>query len=162
MHWFINPIKYHYADFGGRATRKEFWMFILFSMLFVGIPLGIIWVISPTFALVIYICFIIAIFVPNIALTIRRLHDIGKSGWWLLLSLVPYIGGLVMLVFYCLPSQSGTNKYGPNKYETGAMFGSATGEPTMTPTMPVQASSTVVAQESNPERVVGYDNDTKE
>jgi uncharacterized membrane protein YhaH (DUF805 family) len=167
MHWLLDPITKHFADFSGRASRKEFWMFVLFCAILVGLPIGIIWaLIGETVAVVIYICFILVIFVPNIALSIRRLHDTGRSGWWLLLSLVPYIGGLVVLVFYCLPSQVGTNKYGPNKYEDVGI-GSTTPDAFATPvqasvstSMASATSETVAPVAEAP--VVGYGNQAEE
>ena len=63
---------------------------------------------------------LISLVIPTWAVTIRRLHDIGKSGWWILIGFIPYIGPIVLLVFCCLDSESGTNKYGPNPKGVGA------------------------------------------
>ncbi len=174
MHWFIDPIKNHYADFSGRATRQEYWMFFLFNIL-IGIPLGIVFVIAPLVAILLYCFYVIALIIPGIAISIRRLHDTGRSGWWLLLSLVPWVGGIIVFVFYCLPSQKGSNTYGPNKYEGGIAFNSAPAQTVMTPTMSVQASSvaaepailntvapTVSIADNTETPVVGYGNYKKE
>jgi uncharacterized membrane protein YhaH (DUF805 family) len=125
MHWFINPIKNHYADFSGRATRKEYWMFTLIYML-LGVAGGFSFAFigflffDETFLLVGAIVFIIVFLgtlIPAIALQVRRLHDIGKSGWWYFIGFIPYIGGIILLVMSALPSQAGSNAYGPNVYE---------------------------------------------
>lgn len=118
MKYFIDVVK-KYAVFSGRARRAEYWYFGLFYLIF-SIVLTIIdgatgmldmesgmGVLSSIFAL--------ALLVPSIAVTIRRLHDTGRSGWWLLpLVLIPILGWLVMLVFMIFGSQEGENKYGPN------------------------------------------------
>lgn len=93
-----------YATFEGRARRSEYWYFCLFNFL-VGLLLG--WI--PVIGWLIYL----ALFLPGIAVGVRRLHDIGKSGWWLLLALIPIVN-LVLIYFYILDSQAGTNEYGPN------------------------------------------------
>jgi uncharacterized membrane protein YhaH (DUF805 family) len=138
--YFINIFRYKYIQYQGRARRKEFWMFWLFNLI-CGQVLGLIPYVGSLYVLV--------ALVPSICLHIRRLHDIGKSGWWLLLPLpfficlilirylltlsayvrlgayVPYIAfeGLIwsyfvsciiIMVFACLDSQPGENRYGPN------------------------------------------------
>jgi uncharacterized membrane protein YhaH (DUF805 family) len=107
------------TDFSGRSRRKEYWYFHLFNaivMIFLGlfaaafsdqgkpamIPFGLMF----TYAFV--------VFVPSIAVTIRRLHDIGKSGWWYCIAFVPFIGGLILLVLTLLDSEPDRNEYGPN------------------------------------------------
>jgi uncharacterized membrane protein YhaH (DUF805 family) len=111
MHWFIDPIKNHYADFTGRATRQEFWMYILFYLLIyicIGIIGGII-----KFPQIVFL-FSLAVLVPGIAISARRLHDIGKSGWWQILFGIPVIGLIIMIIWLATDSEPGTNKYGPN------------------------------------------------
>ena len=109
MNWFIEALK-KYAVFTGRSRRKEYWFFVLFYIL-LAIALGIVdgvtglGVLSPLLTL--------ALLVPSIAVSIRRLHDVGKSGWWLLLGFVPLVG-LVLLYFMVQDSQPGGNEYGPN------------------------------------------------
>lgn len=109
MNWFIEALK-KYAVFTGRSRRKEYWFFVLFSILIaivVGIVDGVtgLGVLSPLYSL--------ALLIPSIAVAIRRLHDVGKSGWWLLLGFVPLVG-LVLLYFMVQDSQPGGNEYGPN------------------------------------------------
>ena len=109
MNWFIEALK-KYAVFTGRSRRKEYWFFVLFYLL-IAIVLGTVdgvtglGVLSPLGTL--------ALLVPSIAVAIRRLHDVGKSGWWLLLGFVPLVG-LVLLYFMVQDSQPGGNEYGPN------------------------------------------------
>lgn len=108
LDWFIVPVQHHYADFKGRASRRQFWMFALVYFLLsivVGIIDGLIGM------QIIGIIFTFALIVPILALTARRLHDIGRSGWWQLLGLVPFIGWVIILVFVLLPGTAGPNKY---------------------------------------------------
>jgi len=104
-----------YADFSGRARRREFWMFMLFYILMV---FGMSFVVAPflpsSIFSIILVVFAFIHFIPNLAVSVRRLHDAGQSGWWYLISIVPLIGFIVLLVFFCTDSQKGTNKWGPN------------------------------------------------
>ena len=113
MSWFIEALK-KYAVFSGRARRKEFWMFVLFTVIIYALLLGIGFAIkAPYIAIVFYV----AILLPSLAVHVRRLHDTGRSGWWVLFGLVPLVGGITLLVFQCSDSQPGVNKYGPNPKE---------------------------------------------
>jgi uncharacterized membrane protein YhaH (DUF805 family) len=120
---FLDVIRNNYANFYGRVGRRDFWMFVLWQIL-VGIGLlivaGLFWQINETLGiliLVVLFIFYLAIIVPSLCLTIRRLHDIGQTGWLLLL----YIFGLgiVIVILNVLDSQPGPNKYGPNPKEEG-------------------------------------------
>ncbi|HSI46090.1 MAG TPA: DUF805 domain-containing protein [Methylophilus sp.] len=114
MDWYLQVLQ-KYALFTGRATRKEYWMFVLVSFLiilaieFVEPVLGTGGFIGMLYSLVILL--------PSVAVSIRRLHDTDRSGWWLLISLIPLIGGIVLLVFMVQDSTSGQNQYGPNPKE---------------------------------------------
>ncbi len=108
MHWFIDPIKNQYADFQGRTTRKEYWMFILVYVL-IYIPLAI--VTEMLNLQIIGFVFSLAVIVPSIAIAARRLHDIGKSGWWQLISLIPLVGTIILIVWLATKSE-GDNTYG--------------------------------------------------
>jgi len=112
MDWYIAVLK-KYAVFSGRAGRKEYWMFVLFNFIFAlaAFLLGLI-----TFGLL-YIAYIVAVFVPTLAVSVRRLHDIGKSGWYYLIILIPIAGPIWFLVLMCTDSQPGDNQYGPNPKE---------------------------------------------
>ena len=104
---FIGAIKAcfgKYATFDGRARRSEYWYWVLFNTL-VGLFLG--WI--PVLGWIICVLFIL----PSLSVCIRRLHDIGKSGWWYLLVLIPLVN-LVLIYFFILDSQPGVNQYGPN------------------------------------------------
>lgn len=118
MHWLIDPIVKHYADFSGRATRKEYWMFqlLLAVLYFVTVAFGIFLKLDTTPSLIVVIFMIGFFIVPNISIVVRRFHDVGYSGWWILITLIPYVGGIISFCFCCWPSQAGTNKYGANKY----------------------------------------------
>lgn len=111
MDWYLAALK-KYAEFSGRAQRKEYWMFVLFNLIiafvlaFVEGLFG-----SPAILAGIYG---LAVLIPSIAVSIRRLHDTNRSGWWILICLIPVIGGLVLLVFMVLDSQQQENQYGPN------------------------------------------------
>ena len=102
MKYFLYCLQ-HYADFNGRARRSEYWYFALFNLI-------ISFVIGFTFG-------VIAVFIPGLAVSVRRLHDIGRSGWWLLLSLIPLVGSIILIIWCCFDSQPGANQYGSNPKE---------------------------------------------
>jgi putative OPT family oligopeptide transporter len=107
----------HYAVFSGRARRKEFWLFILFNVIFSFAAMFLDNILK--FAVVgnyglIYILYALAVFIPGLAVGIRRLHDIGKSGWFFLIGLIPIIGGIWLFVLFCIKGQPGENQYGRN------------------------------------------------
>lgn len=113
--YFLGTVKQRYADFDGRATRSEFWYFTLFYIL-IAVGLGIIdqYLLNPILGMpasvadkggLLQFAFALALFVPSLAVAVRRLHDIGKSGWWLLVALVPIVGILVLLYFYVQESR---------------------------------------------------------
>ena len=115
MNWYFEVLK-KYAVFSGRARRKEYWFFVLFNIIAVLLAgvidnvLGSSGVISSIYGL--------AVFLPGLALAIRRLHDTGRSGWWMLISFLPLIGFIVLIIFFVQDSQPGTNQYGPNPKES--------------------------------------------
>lgn len=111
MNWYLGVLK-KYAEFSGRARRKEYWMFFLFNFI-IALVLGVIEGIIGS-AGILGIVYALAVLVPSLAVGARRLHDTGRSGWWLLILLVPVIGVIVLLVFMVLDSESGKNQYGPN------------------------------------------------
>jgi len=122
MKWFIKVLK-QYADFSGRARRKEFWMFTLFCCIIVSITAGItgygiakggsILVVGTILNFAVSLAFL----VPSLAVMVRRLHDIGKSGWWYFINFIPLIGGILLLIWFCTNSQKGENKWGANPKE---------------------------------------------
>ena len=110
MEWFLKVVRDNYANFNGRARRKEYWMFYLFSVIF-GFAAGIVDAFISTYGLIIVVYYL-ALFIPTLAVAVRRLHDIGKSGWFILVSLIPFIGGIWLLILMVSDSQSGDNEYG--------------------------------------------------
>lgn len=125
MNWFITSLK-KYADFTGRSRRKEYWFFVLFQILFGILAIILDVVLGTTIGFLpygyIYILYIVGLFIPSLSVTVRRLHDIGRSGWWFLLAFVPLVGQIIILVFMFLDSEPGANKWGPNpKTESGAI-----------------------------------------
>jgi len=136
MHWYLEPWK-KYADFSGRARRKEYWLFGLFNLIIVLVLVAIAWLLGgfntdesgasmpstaamPVFVL--YAAFCLAIVVPSLAVTVRRLHDSGRSGWWYFISFIPLgIGAVWMIVLMCLDSEPGSNQWGPNPKEIVAV-----------------------------------------
>lgn len=117
MKWYLEPLN-KYATFEGRARRKEFWQFAVFVFL-VQLVLGVIDRMIGTFSIgaefgLLGGVFSLFVLIPSIAVTVRRLHDIGRTGWWFFLYLIPLIGAIVMLIFMILDSQPETNQYGPS------------------------------------------------
>jgi uncharacterized membrane protein YhaH (DUF805 family) len=116
MNWYLEVLK-KYAVFEGRARRKEYWFFVLFNVL-ISIALGFIdrltgnvdpetgiGILSGIYAL--------GVMIPGMAVSVRRLHDTGRSGWWLLITFVPVIGAIVFFYFMVLDSNPESNEYGP-------------------------------------------------
>jgi uncharacterized membrane protein YhaH (DUF805 family) len=125
MEWYVEVLR-KYAVFDGRARRKEYWMYTLITIV---IYIAYLVVAGLAFALIghsdsastaillIYaplVLYGMAVFVPGLAVTVRRLHDTGRSGWWILISFVPFVGSIVLLVFMCLDSEPGPNLHGLN------------------------------------------------
>ena len=106
MNFYLDAWK-KYATFGGRSRRKEFWFFVLINGVIGGL-LGQI----PSAGTIISYVFSLAILVPGIAVSIRRMHDIGKSGWWLCINFVPFIGSIWFIVLAAKDSEAGSNQWG--------------------------------------------------
>jgi len=107
--------KYVIAE--GRACRSEFWFFTLFNILVPAIIFVVVMTTRVTFIWRLIPIYGIAILLPWISVLIRRLHDVGQSGWMYLLVLIPITGAIAILIWLCSDSQSGSNKYGPNPKE---------------------------------------------
>lgn len=106
-----------YATFGGRARRREFWLFTLvlfLASIVVTIFDSAVFGTAATGYGPTYLVFAVATFIPSLAVTVRRLHDTGRSGWWLLLLLVVLVGWIVLFVFWVQDSKPGANAYGPS------------------------------------------------
>lgn len=120
MNWYLAALK-KYAVFAGRARRKEFWFFMLFNTL-ITVALAMIDLWTGTYDEDVGLgllsgLYAVAMIVPSIAVTVRRLHDTDRSGWWYLLLFIPVIGALVILVFMLLDGTPGSNRFGPNPKE---------------------------------------------
>ena len=117
MYWYLAVLK-KYAVFSGRARRREYWVFVLFNCIIGVVVPFIIWFIPDTsvatFIGVLWLIYALGIVIPSFAVFVRRLHDTGRTGWWILIGLVPLIGAFVLLVVLVRDSQPGENQYGPN------------------------------------------------
>ena len=117
MNWYLDILKNKYATFSGRARRKEYWMFFLINLL-IAMAIGIVEAMIGLGG-ILGLLYALAMLIPGIAVSVRRLHDTGRSGWWLLIGFIPFIGWIVVLVFMVLDSQPGDNQYGPNPKAAG-------------------------------------------
>ena len=116
MEWYVGALR-KYADFSGRARPKEYWMFGLFSFLIVvllAILESILGIAPESDESVLANIYALAVLLPSLAVTVRRLHDTGRSGLWLLIAFIPLIGGLVLLLFLVGQGTPGPNEYGEN------------------------------------------------
>ncbi len=127
MNYFMMALK-RYADFSGRSRRKEYWFFTLFDFILlivagmIDMVLGISFIEGGFGYGPFYLLFALAMLIPGLAVSVRRMHDVGKSGWFLLIALIPLIGAIWILVLLVTDSQAGENEYGPNpKAETLAI-----------------------------------------
>jgi uncharacterized membrane protein YhaH (DUF805 family) len=128
MNWYVKALK-QYVDFSGRARRREYWMFVLVNVVIV-IALSVIDTLLGTGGFratagggsfyaanslgLLSGLYTLAVLLPSIAVTVRRLHDTDRSGWWILLGFIPIIGGIILLVFYVLEGTRGPNRFGPD------------------------------------------------
>jgi len=119
MGWIMLPLR-RYADFTGRSRRKEFWLFQLLpvGLLFVSALFGLVIGTDAAFGLLL-LC-LLGLLVPQVAVQVRRFHDLGKPGTFALLNLIPYLGALIVLGFMLLPGEPGENQYGDDPLEPSA------------------------------------------
>jgi len=129
MDMMFEPIR-KYAQFSGRARRKEYWMFVL---LIIGIEIvfytlmgilggGPMVAGDPTVSvnpvagllMLVFCVVMLGLFIPSLAVSVRRLHDTNRSGWWVLIAFIPFLGALVLLVFMLLAGTAGDNRFGPD------------------------------------------------
>jgi uncharacterized membrane protein YhaH (DUF805 family) len=110
MNWYLEVLK-KYAVVSGRARRSEYWYFVLFNLIILIILTIIDYAINSAILSTIYN---LAVLIPSIAVGVRRLHDTNRTGWWLLIGLIPIIGWIVLIIFMVQDSQKGENQYGPN------------------------------------------------
>ncbi|WP_445713055.1 DUF805 domain-containing protein [Flavobacterium sp.] len=120
MNWYLKVLK-QYADFSGRARRKEYWMFVLFNMIFAIVAMILDNVLGIAMEGIgygpLYGLYVLAMLIPGLAVAVRRLHDVGKSGWMILITLIPLIGAIWLLVLMVTDSNPGENQYGQNPKE---------------------------------------------
>ena len=109
--YYVKVLK-NYATFTGRARRKEFWMFVLCNLI-IAVGIGILARIAPAFSLL-SLLYSLAVLIPGLAVSVRRLHDIGKSGVWVLISFVPLIGGIWLIILLAQEGVQAENKWGPD------------------------------------------------
>jgi len=111
MTWYLEVLK-KYAVFNGRARRKEYWYFVLFNVIINIILSGI-----DNFTIgtgLLNGLYSLAVLIPGIAVSVRRLHDTDRRGWWVLIGLIPIIGWIVLLIFMVQDGKPGENQYGSN------------------------------------------------
>ncbi|MGF7480665.1 DUF805 domain-containing protein [Providencia sp. SP181] len=123
MNWYLDVLRNNYANFEGRAKRKKYWMFTLFNPIIFLVLIILISISMDSYtveigsigyiASIILVIYSLGIIVPSIAVTIKHLHDIDKSGWWYLISFVPF-GGIVLFVFSILDGTPSNNRFGPD------------------------------------------------
>ncbi len=117
MNWWLTAMK-KYVDFSGRARRTEYWLFALFNTIFAIVAIvldNVLGTASEELGYgLFYILFSLAVFLPSWAVLVRRLHDVGKSGWWMFISLIPFIGIFWLFALTVTDSQPGYNQYGEN------------------------------------------------
>ena len=123
MEWYLKVVKENYANFDGRARRKEYWMFVLIYMIVLIIAMVLDGALGLGFDMGygvtapygwLYSIVALVHLIPAWGVLVRRLHDVGKSGWFMLISLVPIIGGIWLLVLLCTDGDSSENAYGPS------------------------------------------------
>jgi uncharacterized membrane protein YhaH (DUF805 family) len=114
MNWYLEVLK-KYAVFTGRARRKEYWMFVLVNAI-IGLVLGLIGssIAGDSGWSLLSIIYSLAVLVPGLAVSVRRLHDTNRSGYWLFIYFVPFVGAIILLFLMVQDSQEGENQYGPN------------------------------------------------
>lgn len=114
MNYYLMALK-KYAVFSGRAQRAEYWYFVLFNMLISFVfNLLVLFDVNANIVFVLSILFVLVIFIPSIAVLVRRLHDTNHSGWWFFINLIPVVGMIVLIVFLATDSDSADNQYGQN------------------------------------------------
>ena len=128
INYWKNAITKNYANFNGRARRSEYWYYTLMNIiLIIGLQVLIFLAAMSQLGVVsmilgaVYLIYALGTLVPSLAVAVRRLHDVGKSGWFILISLIPLIGGIWLLVLMCTDSMPGENEFGPNPKNQSSM-----------------------------------------
>ena len=121
MNWYLEALK-KYAVFQGRARRKEYWYFTLFNTIIYFLlnilDMAVLFELTMELGFALFtMTYGVAVILPTLAVAVRRLHDTGRSGWWLLIGLVPVVGAIVLIVFFVQDSEPGENQFGKNPKE---------------------------------------------
>jgi uncharacterized membrane protein YhaH (DUF805 family) len=115
MKYYLEVLK-KYATFSGRARRSEYWYFVLFNFIFMIVAIGLDNLLGTTVSVLpygyFYFALALAVLIPGLAVFVRRMHDIGKSGWWYFIAFIPLVGAIWLLVLCCTEGVSGDNEYG--------------------------------------------------
>lgn len=117
MKWYLKALS-NYAGFTGRSRRSEYWFFVLFNVIFAIAAATLDMILGLTIGVLpygpFYILYGLAMFIPGLAVSVRRLHDVGNSGWMILISIIPIVGAIWLLILMVTDSEAGENEYGPN------------------------------------------------
>jgi uncharacterized membrane protein YhaH (DUF805 family) len=119
MHWYTDVIK-KYAVFNGRAARPEYWWFLLISVIIAAV-LNLVFSAIGGRSNIVSDLYSLAVLLPSLGVGIRRLHDTNRSGWWILISIVPFVGWIVLIILYALASDPGPNRYGAGPDQPAGM-----------------------------------------
>jgi uncharacterized membrane protein YhaH (DUF805 family) len=117
--WWKKAVLKNYANFSGRARRSEYWYFVLFNLLLI-VPFYIVAIVGLTsdnsalsvLGMIVYCIVGLGTLIPGLAVAVRRLHDLNKSGWYYFVALIPFVGGIILLVWFCTEGTQGSNNYG--------------------------------------------------
>jgi uncharacterized membrane protein YhaH (DUF805 family) len=138
MQWYLEVLK-KYVVFSGRARRKEFWMFVLINVA-ISIVLSILDAIIGTRTdsgiSILSSIYSLAVLLPSLAVSVRRLHDTNRTGWWILIGLIPIVGFIILIVFYAMEGTAGDNQYGPDPKAGERAAGYPGGDPAYPPPQP--------------------------
>ncbi|MDE6120215.1 MAG: DUF805 domain-containing protein [Muribaculaceae bacterium] len=107
-----SAIQNHYCDFKGRASRSEYWWFVVFNIV-ISIAAGALGLISESLSTAVSGIISLALLLPGLGLSVRRLHDTDRSGWYLLLALIPLVGAIILIIWFAKASTPAENQYGP-------------------------------------------------
>jgi uncharacterized membrane protein YhaH (DUF805 family) len=119
FNWYLDPIQNHYADFQGRTSRRAFWMFTLFNVI-ISVVLNVIdQLVLDGFTLLSGL-YGLALLLPSLGIGVRRLHDIDKSGWWILIGFIPIVGWIILIYWYAQPGNPSPNEWGPPPVDPAA------------------------------------------
>jgi uncharacterized membrane protein YhaH (DUF805 family) len=113
VNWYLAVLK-NYAGFSGRARRQEYWMYTLVSLVIYLVVLILSLATKSAVFTALYGLYSLAVLLPSLAVFVRRMHDVGRSGWWIFLGLIPLVGTIILIVWLATAGQQGPNSYGPD------------------------------------------------